>query len=74
MQDIEREITSSVDEGQEVKMMVHSEPKGEETTCTLTKVPDLEKPRQDLKVVRPSPSGTSSVTVITNIKVILMIR
>ena len=68
MQDNEREITSSVDEGQEVNILVHSDSRGEETTCILTEVPDLEKPRQDLKEAMPSPSDTSSVTVITNIK------
>ena len=50
-------------------MMAHSDSKGEETTCSSTEVPDLEEPRQeDLKMARPSPSDTSSVTVITNIK------
>ena len=49
-------------------MMAHSDSKGEETTCSPTEVPDLEKPRQDLKMARPSPSDTSSVTVFTNIK------
>ena len=50
-------------------MMAHSDSKGEETTCSSTEVPDLEKPSQeDLKMARPSPSDTSSVTVFTNIK------
>merc|ERR1719191_397522 len=52
----------------QVNILVHSDSRGEETTCILTEVPDLEKPRQDLKEAMPSPSDTSSVTVITNIK------
>merc|ERR1712013_709327 len=64
-------------EGQEVNILVHSDSRGEETTCILTEVPDPEKPRQDLKEAMPrrdlkeampSPSDTSSVTVMTNIK------